>query len=159
MESRIREYPFLLYASNYWGNHARECVDNMALVDDRCMKLRSAVMEYLGRTENRNAAAQIEYGKSYEHIDSTNYPKELSALHVAASFGLYSVIDLLLVDDADINARDSYGCTPLNRASRRGQQYVVSDDFYIILHNGKESLISPYFQRNYTTSSKKLTVS
>jgi hypothetical protein len=148
MESRLREYPLLLYASNYWGDHARECVDNMALVDDRCMKLRSTVMEYLSRTGNRNAAAQIEYGKSYEYIDSTDYPKELSALHVAASFGLYSIIDLLLINDADVNAQDSYGCTPLNRASRRGHQYVVSEDFYITLHGSKESLISSYLQIN-----------
>lgn len=128
MESRLDSYPFLPYAATYWGDHARECVQNMALVDERCMKLRSSVLQYLNLTENRNSAAQVEYGTSYGHVYAGNYPNELAAISVAASFGLTSIIDLLLAEDADVNAQDSYGCTPLNRAARRGHEWAVSKD-------------------------------
>lgn len=129
LESRLKEYPFLAYASVYWGEHAVQCVESIASVDDRCMKLRSTVLEYLNRTENRNSAAQVEYGKSFDHLDSTNYPRGLTALHVASSLGLTSIMNHLLSEGADYNVQDSYGCTALNRAARRGHEFAVSKWF------------------------------
>lgn len=128
MDARLEQHPLLYYAATYWGEHAIKLVENIpsiALGNKRCLKLRSSILEYLALDANRDAAAQIEYGRSSGYTDSDYYPKQLTALHVAASFGLRTVVEQLLDNSADANAKDSYGCTPLNRAARRGHEYAV----------------------------------
>ena len=127
MDLRLEQYAFLHYAATYWGEHAIKYVENSNVSDDQRSKLRRSILNYLACNETRTAAVQVEYGKMYGHMDSDYYPKGLTALSVAASFGLTSIVEQLLASGADINARDSYGCTPLNRAARRGHGWTVSE--------------------------------
>lgn len=43
--------------------------------------------------------------------------QQASPLHIASSFGLEGVADMLLDEGADVDARDDRGCTPLHAAS------------------------------------------
>jgi hypothetical protein len=133
MDARLEQYPFLYYAATYWGERAKQLEEDtpsITLSNKRYLKLRSAVLEYLALDANRDAAAQVEYGRSFGYTDSDYYPKGLSAMHVAACFGLRTVVEHLLTNGADVNAEDSYGCTSLNRAARRGHQYAVGGSFH-----------------------------
>jgi ankyrin repeat protein len=49
----------------------------------------------------------------------------ITPLHVAALSGQTQVVDLLLANKADVNARDGKGMTPLHLASESGQTRVV----------------------------------
>ena len=65
-------------------------------------------------------------------------------LHEAAYHGQTEVLELLLKQGADINAKDRFGKTPLHWAAKNGKTEVVE----LLLKNGadihKESRIWPY---------------
>ncbi len=46
-------------------------------------------------------------------------------LHYAAQEGHKDVVEVLLIDKADVNAKDKVGCTPLHVAAYRGHKDVV----------------------------------
>jgi RNA polymerase sigma factor (sigma-70 family) len=59
-----------------------------------------------------------------------------TALHYVAGFGLIELIEILLAHEADLNARDEEGRTPLDVAVAEGQDEVVE----ILKNVGKEKL-------------------
>ena len=49
----------------------------------------------------------------------------LTPLHVAASDGSEDVVELLLVNHAEVNAKDNIGATPLHLAVAKGHKDVA----------------------------------
>ena len=117
--ARIRNHPFLRYASSHWGHHVRKCRNGkviklaVSFLDSRLHRAMSTqINEYLrGRRED------------YWIPDEVN---SLTSLHVASSFGLRSAArDILASGDIDIDAETNMGTTPLIKAASAGHVEVV----------------------------------
>lgn len=106
--NRLQEYPLFSYAGRNWGHHAR-------LAQNSC----DVVMPFLERKAHLEASVQT-MAKSVSKNDPV--PADITGLHVAAAFGIEETVKVLLkqIINADaaqtINAKDSYGITPLYRA-------------------------------------------
>jgi hypothetical protein len=125
-EERLSSYPLYDYASHYWGSHARSTLDY-----EYCFK-------FLTMTSKVNASSQallaVKSSSCYRALAySQLMPMELSGLHLAASFGLYEAVRSL-VDSHAIEARDSFGKTPLSYAIDHGHVDVVE----LLLENNAE---------------------
>lgn len=70
---------------------------------------------YLGKAANAEALL-----KRSPHLARATTPDGMTALHYAARAGHYDVADLLLRCDADVNARDNQGRTPMIEACHAG---------------------------------------
>jgi len=113
--------PFLEYASQYWGVHARRQIS--ASVISLALKLLDGFdahisCELLLRGEFQNAP----------HWDVRGYdgPIKCTALHIAALLGgLEIMVSLLNINKWDPNATDSLGSTALMWAARMGHGAIV----------------------------------
>lgn len=115
--SRLQAYPFLRYASQYWGLHAagdaeERIKDNIATFLKQKPKLSSSIQ----------AMAAPEF--RYENY-SQRYRKDMPALQVAALFGLQAVARLLLDMGEDVNATAKDGRAALHRAAVNGWLAMV----------------------------------
>lgn len=117
LAQRLSEYPFLDYAARYWGRHAR-CVS-----DDDHVNL---VVQFLEARQQLLAAVQVMHLLPQKFANSSQlFPKDVTALQVAASFGLETVVNELLIRGASTSVQDENGWTALHRASENGHKNVV----------------------------------
>ncbi|KAJ4290853.1 hypothetical protein N0V90_010048 [Kalmusia sp. IMI 367209] len=117
IEERLNRYPFLAYAAQYWGEHARgepeEKVKDLALALFRSHSKLCAVV-------------QIMHYFTGPIQGSQETPRMVTGMHVAASFGLSTlVVSLLECDEVDVNLKDSLGRTALMLAVENGHASVV----------------------------------
>lgn len=110
------DHPLLEYAAAYWGTHAHRCTS----ADVDCV-----VLALLRSPDARNFAVQIQWHLSRLQRKSWDTEYNVSALHIAALFGLNRLILSLVGDGIDVNARDGMGVTPLMYAAARGHLNVV----------------------------------
>ena len=112
LESRIKKYPLVAYASQYWGDHVREAGANIDI--ENIMRL---VDDY-DRVAGCVQAAW--YMESY-CANGWDVHKGICGLHVCAWFGLSSIIPKLDKDDFEVDVEEPiFGQTPLIYACRRG---------------------------------------
>lgn len=116
---RKAEFPFLAYASQYWGVHVHDA--------DFDPEIQAAAVELIQKP--RRVAAYI---RAAWYIDqgsaSWDVRKEVDGLHVCAWFGLSSVIPALDPAELDIDVQEStYGQTPLMYACRAGHLEMVQE--------------------------------
>ena len=119
-ESKRDKYPFIAYASQYWGDHVRD-----AGPDSDIDKLVVRFFE-----EPLRVTASIQAAWSTQSWGNSNWDvcKGIADLHVCAWFGLSSVMSARLRkgQSAQIDVRDMlYEQTPLMYASRRGHIEVA----------------------------------
>ncbi|KAL8903177.1 MAG: hypothetical protein Q9207_004099 [Kuettlingeria erythrocarpa] len=118
-EERKKQYPFMCYAYEYWGHHARDA-----------MRDRDVTAQALRFLKNPELVATLVQGQWYlgsAEASKWEIRRGANALHVAAWFGLTDVLDDLLEDGLDINAKDPFHeQTPLIYASRRGHSDTVA---------------------------------
>ncbi|KAH6651847.1 hypothetical protein BKA67DRAFT_680163 [Truncatella angustata] len=107
-ESRLKEYPFLEYASIHWGVHA----DLEGELSTDIEKL--AVKTICSRKYKTNYV-----GYSQEFSIST------PGLVLASAFGLKRIGSLLLQHDADIEDEDARGLRPIHQALWEGHDAMV----------------------------------
>jgi ankyrin repeat protein len=117
MEAQLQQYPLLEYAAQRWGDHAREGseegINNLAL-------------EFLEQKSKLICSSQVMHLPKYRYPnDSLFFPKDVTGLQVAASFGLTEIIQLLLGKGANVNEKDEYGWTALHRATENGHLAAV----------------------------------
>ncbi len=112
--SRMKEYPFLRYATSYWGHHTRRCPS------EKTVKL---AVSFLNSQPRRSMSTQI-YNFSrglradYWVPDEVN---SITGLHVASSFGMeHAVRNILILRDVEIDAKTKMGTTPLISAVAAG---------------------------------------
>lgn len=117
-EARLRENPLYEYAAQYWVDHLRDTPD----LPER------AITSFLidqGKVASASQAMQLSEHESREQGYSQKFDHKQTGLHLAAQFGLESVIDLLLVAGQKPAVRDSKGLTPLWRATGESHEAVI----------------------------------
>lgn len=118
MQRRIQEYPFFLYASSFWGSHARQAPE-------------SNCVEHINRFfDNENIIqATIQAGSvpGHRYYDwSQRYPQDVPSLVYAASFGLSRTVSHFILKRHDIEGRGSDSQTALMIAARNGHEDTVT---------------------------------
>ncbi|KAI9838332.1 MAG: hypothetical protein M1819_005600 [Sarea resinae] len=114
-DSRLCHNPFLSYAAQNWGHHARGRPENTLL---------NPIVSFLGKDSNLSCACQVAEDFNRMH-DWDQYSSVRSGLIVAASFGLGVVISALLDQDWDINTHQKNGGTALYVAAELGHHAIV----------------------------------
>jgi ankyrin repeat protein len=117
MEARLQENPLLQYAALHWGVHAHGVPEQ---------KISELAVKFLEENSKLSCAVQAMHIPSYQYIGySQSFPRNVTGLHVAASFGLENIITMLLEKGADATAQDRSGRTALHWAAGSGHEAVV----------------------------------
>jgi ankyrin repeat protein len=120
-EARLHRYPLYSYASLNWGHHA-----GSQPIDETLM------LEFLSDTLKVDACVQglFYIGGYFTHSGyNRNGPPGFTGLHLAAYFGLLSVVSGLLKTPDLASIKDSMGRVPLAWAAYNGHTKVV--DFFM----------------------------
>ncbi|KAF3313971.1 hypothetical protein TWF173_005563 [Orbilia oligospora] len=143
--ARLELYPLYRYAAQNWGNHARAAIS----------EVEQLVLKFLTRESNLGGCCQAlmapesfsifpektlksknaPQSRNHQTVLSTDAPRGVTALHLAAYFGLMETIMALLKMGNDLDARDTAGRTPLTVAIGAGQEAVVK----LLLDNGAKN--------------------
>jgi len=119
MEIRLHKNHLLRYAANYWGYHARGDPEQNKITKE-------LILKFLKQESKVACSTQVRYILPYQFEGYTqHFPKGVSALQIAASFGLKETARALIEADADIKAKDCNGMTCLHSAAANGYQDVV----------------------------------
>lgn len=116
-ETRLDQYPLYSYAARNWGHHARAQPIN-----------ENFLMAFLGDRGKVNACAQEIFalnGFSSHGDYSQRVPLGFTGLHLAAYFGLKSVVQSMIRQCDQFHVRDSMGRTPFVWAVYAGHEEVV----------------------------------
>ncbi|KAF7116945.1 hypothetical protein CNMCM5793_005575 [Aspergillus hiratsukae] len=117
LETRLAQYPLYSYAAKNWGEHARAQPIHEHLL-----------MVFLGDTGKVTASVQeilAIYGFSSYGKYSQRVPLGFTGLHLAAYFGLESVVQSIIQHSDQSHAMDSMGRTPFMWAVFAGHEDVA----------------------------------
>lgn len=123
---RLDEYPFLMYASRYWGYHARASLEFGTPEAD----VSDDIYGFFQKPMNLGFSLQV------SEYDPGGNPKSLGMqadkfmgvfeLHLAARHGLKAIVQTLLKKKTDMTSeRDLYGRTALHEAAQAGLEDIV----------------------------------
>ena len=123
VDSKLRKYPFLAYASMCWGVHVRDVLDD-AQVKERAIA-------FLKHPSRLSAAVQTAWYASSQSQAKVAWSMRggVNAIHVCAYYGLDSCLAILLdeLPDVQIDSLDEkLDQTPLMYACMRGHSTAVS---------------------------------
>ena len=146
-EERLWSNQLYDYASCNWGNHAREAFTSIPEVHNflkRNAQVQASIQALLVENEGEqysqiyprkmtglHLAAYFGVEKTVQHLLGINIPNEKdeagrTPLSWAAQNGHEAVVKLLLVNNAEVNLKDTvYGQTPLTRAALIGHEAIV----------------------------------
>jgi ankyrin repeat protein len=116
-ERRLQANPLYDYAARYWGYHASE----EPIQNDGILMLLESRTKVSAATQ-----AMMAFEPSGRY--SQDVPRQMTAVHVAAYFGLERVMAGLLTKDIwdyGVDLKDTDGRTPLSRAAENGYEAVV----------------------------------
>ena len=119
-DTKKRAYPFIAYASQYWGDHVRDAGPDPSI--------EAMTVRFLNEPFRVTACIQAAWSTESGGSDTWDVCTGAADLHVCAWFGLASVIAALErgVKSLQIDIRDmTYEQTPLMYACRRGHVEVV----------------------------------
>ncbi len=127
--ARLRKYPFLRYATRFWGQHTEQHITSL---DDRVGKL---LVEFLSDDFKVSSSGQIlslssDKGNLNFQV-GTPSPKPISGAHLAAYLNLSNLLSRFMENglfDADVE--DQCGRTPLMFAAYEGNEATVK----VLLH-------------------------
>ncbi|KAI3338178.1 ankyrin repeat-containing domain protein [Ustulina deusta] len=144
-------YPFLKYAAEYWGAHARDEyhgeLDNIALAAFRDISTLEKISSLMGNDQTarrttrmfpcRNLAVQMSarFGAlqvlkmllRHQYSSEGTDPSGRTALHWAARGGFVDVVQTLLREGAEISPKTKTGMTPFHWAAKHGHERVIDE--------------------------------
>jgi ankyrin repeat protein len=119
MEIRLRKYPLLRYASQYWGDHARG-------EPEQDQSIKDLIMQFLENEPKISCSIQLTHISKYRYEGySQGFPKNVSGVELAATLGLEEITRKLLEKGSNVNRKDSDGGTALHWAAWGGHETVV----------------------------------
>ncbi|KAG8528409.1 uncharacterized protein KY384_007327 [Bacidia gigantensis] len=125
LAKREKLYPFMSYANGYWGYHARTAETNEHETSD-AEALQSAIIAFLQDDDRLSTFVKAFWYLETPESSRWEIRKGATALHLAAWFGLASILPALVkhiyVDSQDPGHR----LTALMCASRRGHAATVT---------------------------------
>ena len=105
LQQKLKENPFLDYASHFWGNHTQAAFPG---------ELADRALELLTHDGKISSCSQIMLlPDSHTPHSSETCPEDISGLHLVAYFDIEWLARLLLERGLDIHARDSWWRDPL----------------------------------------------
>lgn len=127
LKERLRLHPFYSYAACNWGHHAREAETPYGDIEYflRCQKKVEACIQLL-------PSSPFLFSRPLDLLGHGG--REMYGLHLAAYFGIDSVVSGQLVN-TDPNSRDGNGRTPISYAAQNGHVAVVK----LLLDNGADA--------------------
>lgn len=130
-EERLKMNPFYEYATQNWGHRAR----SSAVASQ-------VATTFLGSTAHVEAASQgllaVTKFRSSEY--SQAFERDMANLHLAALFGIYGVVDIMLNLGTNIDSKTKHGRAPLSLAASGGFETVVE----LLLATGKVDINSKH---------------
>lgn len=113
-EARLSQYPFLDYASSYWGIHAQSHEASSQIQQDK-------VIDFLKNPDAVSFSVQTKTICSREHMIkhpgySQAFSKHTPSLVLASSFGLSKITSVLIQQGSRIEEEDSRGVRALHQA-------------------------------------------
>lgn len=120
--SKNSKFPFLQYASQYWGDHVRDAFSNPEDGAD----IQIAVMELINDTRHKDACMQAAWLTKKGDHDTWDVQRNVNRLHICAWYGLSTVLSALNPDYGLVDVVEhKYDQTPLMYACRRGHIEVA----------------------------------
>ena len=120
--SKNSKFPFLQYASQYWGDHVRDAFSN---TEDSAGVLK-AVMELINDTQRKDACMQAAWLAKKGGHDTWDVHRNVNRLHICAWYGLSTVLSALNPDHGLVDVVEhKYDQTPLMYACRKGHVEVA----------------------------------
>ena len=119
-EAKREKYPFVAYASQYWGDHVRDAGSDSDLQDTAARLIE----------DSRRVAAFIQAAWYTDRGSAVSWDvrKGIEGLHVCAWFGMSTVIPALDQEDLEVDVEETtHGQTPLMYACRKGHVEVVRE--------------------------------
>jgi hypothetical protein len=117
LKNRLQKYPLLRYAALHWGYHARGGREEV---------MQELILRFLGEKLKLSCIMQVMHIPKYKKKGySQKFPRNVTALQVAASFGLEKITSILLEMGVEVAAEDSRGWTALHWAAEAGYEAVV----------------------------------
>jgi hypothetical protein len=116
-EQRLESNPLYGYAAENWGRHAREAsVSCQEAVD---------FLQCKTKVEASSQALMVirQYGRFSGYTQ--DFPQATTGLHLAVYFGAGDIVEALIQKGVEIDAKNSYGQTPLSWAAHEGHKAVV----------------------------------
>lgn len=115
---RLSEFPFVVYASTFWGDHLWGKPEENAALQD-------LALDFLKNEQVLYSSVQVRLSLTDALVGIRNLQREVPGIVVAAMFGLVLLVNRLLEDGADIERRGRDGETALYQASLKGHKPVV----------------------------------
>jgi len=117
LNNRLQKYPLLRYAALHWGDHARGGPEEV---------IQELILRFLEDKFKLSCTVQVMHIPKYQRKRySQQFPRNVTALQLAASFGLEKISSILLEMGAEVAAEDSRGWTAIHRAAEEGYEAVV----------------------------------
>ena len=137
------------YAARNWGHHARNALDGSQEIETPMQEeAGQVILNFLERRGNLEAGVQALFATKTswggDSHNSQDFPRETSALHLAAYFGIKFIFKALLdTANVDPDIKDSDSQTPLHWAARNGHEAVVR----LLLDSGADPDIEDIYGR------------
>lgn len=121
LENKLAKFPLFTYATQYWGDHARNIQDSTLI--EFVQKL---ALKYLNNKELLEVSVRAGAISGQQCPDYTRrFTEGMTSIHVAASFGLKSIVECLLRQEINTNEVDADGRTALHIAAEGGYLKVA----------------------------------
>ena len=116
------DFPFLQYASQYWGDHVR-----VASTDpDSAADIQASALRLLDDPQRKDACMQAAWVTNPGGHDTWDVWRNVDKLHICAWYGLSSVFSQMDPDNGLVDKMEpKYGQTPLMYACRKGHFEVA----------------------------------
>ena len=120
--SKNAKYPFLQYASQYWGDHIRDAQFNSKSDGG----IQAAALRLINDSVRLNACMQAAWVTNAGGHDTWDTRRQVDRLHVCAWYGLSFAFSALDLEKSSVDVIElKYGQTPLMYACRKGHVEIV----------------------------------